>query len=214
MSEPTVQDVMRRWTVSVLERTPVKEIVRVLTSNHVSAVPVVDADRRVVGIVSASDLLPLVMSRRWHRFTAERPETDARAFMMTPAHSVPAEMRVGEAARLASSTGAHVLPVVDETGVLIGVASRGDLVSALLRADSDIRRDIENAVARRGASGVRVAVEQGVVSLTGRAESGAQAAHVQEAASRTPGVIAIASNLDDHGGFGAPHRAADETACH
>src|SRR5215469_7034789 len=51
------KDVMTVNVISVAEQAPVHEIVGLLLKYRISAVPVVDAARRVVGIVSEGDLL-------------------------------------------------------------------------------------------------------------------------------------------------------------
>lgn len=53
----TVEDVMTREVVCTHEGTPYKELVRLLASRRVSAVPVVDGGRHVLGVVSEADLL-------------------------------------------------------------------------------------------------------------------------------------------------------------
>ena len=51
------KDVMTVNVISVTEDAPVHEIVRLLLNYRISAVPVVDSARKVVGIVSEGDLL-------------------------------------------------------------------------------------------------------------------------------------------------------------
>lgn len=52
-----VSDVMTHTVVSVNALTPFKEIVRRMQEYRVSAVPVVDEDRLVLGLVSEGDLI-------------------------------------------------------------------------------------------------------------------------------------------------------------
>ena len=52
-----VKDLMTTQVVTVEPTTPFKEIVACLAEHRVSAVPVVDNDRRVLGVVSEADLL-------------------------------------------------------------------------------------------------------------------------------------------------------------
>ena len=51
-----VSDVMTHAVVAVSADTPFKEVVDTLARNRISAVPVINAERRVMGIVSESDL--------------------------------------------------------------------------------------------------------------------------------------------------------------
>jgi hypothetical protein len=57
MSRWKIEDVMTTDVASVSVDTSFREIVDVLAERHISAVPVVDAARRVVGVVSEADLL-------------------------------------------------------------------------------------------------------------------------------------------------------------
>ena len=51
------RDVMTKQVVTVPPDASVPEIARLLLDRHISAVPVVDADDRVLGIVSEGDLI-------------------------------------------------------------------------------------------------------------------------------------------------------------
>ena len=51
------KDIMTVNVISVSEDTPVHEVVGLLLKHRISAVPVVDGTRKVVGIVSEGDLL-------------------------------------------------------------------------------------------------------------------------------------------------------------
>jgi len=52
-----VKDVMTSEVICAQASTPYKELVWLLTERYVNAVPVVDAERHVLGIVSQADLL-------------------------------------------------------------------------------------------------------------------------------------------------------------
>jgi CBS-domain-containing membrane protein len=51
-----VKDVMTVDVATASEHTPYEELVRLLGERRISALPVVDADQRVIGIVAAADL--------------------------------------------------------------------------------------------------------------------------------------------------------------
>jgi len=57
MQELTAADVMTRDVAVVAPETPLREVAERLTERHVSAVPVVDENGTVVGIVSETDLI-------------------------------------------------------------------------------------------------------------------------------------------------------------
>jgi CBS-domain-containing membrane protein len=91
-----VRDVMVTSVVAAPEQAVFKEIADALIRNRVSAVPVIDADRRVVGLVSEADLLARVSRAhlslpRSHGLSARREErrklhaATARELMTSPA---------------------------------------------------------------------------------------------------------------------------------
>jgi CBS-domain-containing membrane protein len=53
------RDVMSSPVVTVSPDTPLKDVAATLVERGINAVPVVDGDDRLVGIVSEADLLPL-----------------------------------------------------------------------------------------------------------------------------------------------------------
>lgn len=51
------RDVMTTNVITVLEDTPVEEVARILLTRRISAVPVIDSDEQVVGVLSEGDLV-------------------------------------------------------------------------------------------------------------------------------------------------------------
>src|SRR6266511_3106309 len=136
MDTAKVRDVMTSNVVAVRERTGYKEIVEVLVGFKVSAVPVLDAEYRVVGIVSEADLLskaefadehvqaPL-FERRRRRVAREKAAGETASELMTsPAITTGPEASVVEAARLMAAERVKRLPVVGDQGRLIGIVAR------------------------------------------------------------------------------------------
>ena len=112
----TVEDVMTRDVVCAREDTPYKELVRLLATRRVSAVPVVDGRRRVLGVVSETDLLRKqeqparravgrlsVLGRGRDR--AKARATVARELMSRPAITIGPRATLAEAARRLHASG-------------------------------------------------------------------------------------------------------------
>ena len=57
MNQWSVRDVMTGNVVTVSAETPYKDLAETLTRHRVSAVPVVNADGAVIGVVSEADML-------------------------------------------------------------------------------------------------------------------------------------------------------------
>ncbi|MEV0183434.1 CBS domain-containing protein [Streptomyces sp. NPDC050625] len=176
-----VSDVMTHTVAAIGRGAGFKEIVRMMQDWKVSALPVLEGEGRVVGVVSEADLLPKEEFRDSDpdRHTQLRRLDDlakagavtAGELMTAPALTVRADETLAQAARRMAHAGVKRLPVVDELGVLQGVVSRADLLKVFLRDDEDIaeevRREVVSYLFPAPASAIRVTVREGVVQLGG-----------------------------------------------
>ncbi|MFD6997670.1 CBS domain-containing protein [Streptomyces mirabilis] len=177
-----VSDVMTHTVAAVGRKANFKEIVRLMEQWKVSALPVLEGEGRVIGVVSEADLLPKEEFRDSDpdRYTQLRRLSDlakagavtAEDLMTAPAFTVRANATLAQAARTMAHAKVKRLPVVDDMGLLEGVVSRGDLLKVFLRDDEDIaeevRREVVSYLFRAPSSPVRVQVHDGVVTLAGR----------------------------------------------
>jgi osmotically-inducible protein OsmY len=89
--------------------------------------------------------------------------------------------------------------VVDETGKLVGIVSRGDLLKVFLRTDrdlrSDIRRLLDSAQIRLGARGIKVRVSGGIVDMAGNFESKTRLEAIVRAIGEIDGVVGVRSKV-------------------
>ncbi len=177
-----VSDVMTHTVAVVGRQAPFKEIVGLMRDRRVSALPVVEGEDRVVGVVSEADLLPTEELRdgppreyarlRGSAGTAKAGASTAGDLMSAPAVTVRAGATLAEAARVMAREKVKRLPVVDAAGRLEGIVSRADLLDVFLRGDDDIaeevRREIVSHLLPPPDSVVQVEVHDGVATLTGR----------------------------------------------
>ncbi|MGV9345542.1 CBS domain-containing protein [Streptomyces spiralis] len=177
-----VSDVMTHTVVAVGRDAPFKDIVGLMGQWKVSALPVLEGEGRVIGVVSEADLLPKEEFRDSDpdRFTQLRRLSDlakagaltAGELMSSPAVTVHPDATLAEAARIMAQRRVKRLPVVDEEGMLEGVVSRGDLLKVFLRTDDDIaeevRREVVVPLFPSLAERIHVKVSDGLVTLTGR----------------------------------------------
>lgn len=153
---------------------PVREATRVLLEHRVAALPVVDDDGRLVGIVSELDLLRdrLVSDPRshvWPPVSQGPPPPRTVADVMT--REVYALTEADDAATFAdlmAESGVKSVPVVRGERV-VGVVGRRDLLRRLARDDADVRADVEALLAAEAAvvGQWTVAVDDGQVRLSG-----------------------------------------------
>jgi CBS domain-containing protein len=131
---------------------PVEDAMRALVARGVDAGPVVDADGRVVGLLSTGDLIvaegqvhvPTVITllgASWE-LPGERKkfEEDLRravggtvADVMTPdPHTIGPDATLEDAATALHVNDVSRLPVVDADGALLGILARGDVIRAMI----------------------------------------------------------------------------------
>ena len=217
------RDVMTVNVISVREDTPIHEVVSLLLKHRISAVPVVDAAQRVVGIVSEGDLL-----RPEGASSAERRRPwwleaiisgvivsyekaggrTAGAVMTRKVISVNEGTPVNEVAALLERNLIKRVPVLRD-GKLVGILSRANLLHGLADAivhhhepnaanDRELRRWLTKTLLddhKLDAVLLNVTVTDGNVRLWGVVENADEAAVAVRAAKRLPGVKSVESNL-------------------
>ena len=204
-----VSDVMTRKVVAIHEHAQYKDIIAVMRRRHVSALPVVDDHGRVVGIVSEGDLLlkeayadrpsgsPRLLLRRRER--AKAAALTAAGLMTSPAVTVTPQAAAATAAQLMLGEKVKRLPVVDDTGRLVGIVSRADVLGAYDRPDTQIRREILTEVIEGkfflDASAFEVTVTAGVVTIAGQMDDLSAAENLLDAIWDVAGVVDIRNGL-------------------
>ena len=207
-----VDDVMTTAVVSVPPAATYRTVVDLLIGHRFSAVPVVDDQHRVRGVVSETDLLRkieyagreeprLFEGRRRRADRAKAGAGTAADLMSSPPVVVRAGTPIAAAARLMDAEHVKRLPVVDEHGRLLGIVSRGDLLKVHLRPDDEIQRDVAEV-----APELSVAVTDGVVTLTGKVARWSAADLTVRVVRQVPGVVEVVDELaydfDDRNAFG------------
>src|SRR6266542_1696408 len=177
-----VGEVMTTAVDRVRPETPIAQVAKLRRERGVTAVPVVDEENHLLGVVYGMDL-PLVHERPVHGPAAllesmarhpSRARTGQTAAdrMSSPAISVTPDVSLRTAARLLQVHGIHHLPVVSSSK-LVGMVTRRDLLVAFLRDDEQVRRQIVHALEMTyhlTPAQVAVTVHAGVVRLDGRVE--------------------------------------------
>jgi CBS-domain-containing membrane protein len=158
--------------ISVRPETLFKEIAGLLEGHRISAVPVLDDDLRVIGIVSEADLLARedVLEELKARAVGEKAVADTAAELMTsPAVTISAGDDVVLATRIMQARKVKRLPVTDPQGRLVGIVSRRDVLRVFLRSDGDLHADVAHLLELVGVTpgDLRIQVRAGVVHLSG-----------------------------------------------
>ncbi|MDT0469697.1 MULTISPECIES: CBS domain-containing protein [Streptomyces] len=216
-----VSDVMTQSVVAVRLNAPFKEIVQTLGQWKVSALPVLEGDGRVIGVVSEADLLPkeefhdqdltLYAQRERLADIAKAGAATAEELMSTPAVTVHPDVTLAQAARIMAVRHVKRLPVVDDEGILRGIVSRGDLLKVFLRPDDDIEEEVRRTVVSylfpALSHTIHVHVHEGVVTLRGRVQDTSLIAVAARLVRAVEGVVDVEPLLT--GESGAPVGSAD-----
>lgn len=213
------QDVMTPWVATIGAGATVQEAAKLMIERGISALPVVDARDRVIGIVSEGDLarrreLGTDAPRSWWlSLFAEGAASDyvkthgrsVRDVMNRPVVSVRRATPLKEIARLLEKHRIKRVPVL-EAGRLVGIVSRADLVRHLAtlqpppapRASGDraLRRRVLEQLVKSGVQllYVNVTVEGGSAHLWGGVRSAAEQRALRVAARSVHGV----RKVEDH----------------
>lgn len=203
----TVKDAMTTPVVTVRPDTPFKQVLT--TVRAVGAVPVIDDSGLVLGIVCEHDLLAEkgILERSSGRLAAARHRgrrgkaaaATAASLMTSPPVTTRAQATTGEAARLMYRHRLGSLPVVDSSGRLIGIISRGDVLDGFTRQDADIHREVvRDVIARQfllNPQAFTVTVRDGIVTLSGRPESNQVGQLLAAAVRRVEGVLGLRDQM-------------------
>jgi CBS domain-containing protein len=216
------RDVMTKNVRTVNLMTPVREIAQLMISRRISAVPVVDKRRKILGIVSEGDLLRRTEAgterrRGWWSGFFEEPGAQAREYaksrgayardvMTRSVVAVNSTTDVAAIADLMEQLTIKRLPVVDG-GKLVGIVSRRDLLRAVSRAkpagrvkigDADLHRRLKekfDAQPWAASTFVNFVVNKGKVELFGVVQTGEQRDAALVLAETTPGVRSVTDKL-------------------
>jgi CBS domain-containing protein len=214
--------VMTRPVVTVPADATVWAAADILLGSRISAAPVVDADGRMIGIVSEADLMNrpetgTVPGRSWLQRLLTDEAVLARDYMRSHSHHVADVMtravvaveestELEEIARLMQHHGIKRVPIMRD-GKVVGIVSRANLLQGLLAReprpakqtgqDEDLRARISGELARHSwASDIsNVVVENGVAHLWGNACSAQAKDAARVAAENVPGVKRVVNKI-------------------
>jgi len=148
------KEIMTTSVITVSPDTPVAQIARLLREEHISGVPVVDNTGKVVGIVTEIDLIkrharvhfPIYLPFLENLIFLESPRhyqdevrralgATAQEIMTQPVRTARPETDVEEIATMMVEERSNPIPILDETGVLVGIVSHTDIVRLMEQAE-------------------------------------------------------------------------------
>jgi CBS domain-containing protein len=216
-------DIMTTNVITVRPEQSVAALAKLLIDRGISAVLVVNAEDRILGIVSEGDLVHRVIGdneapRPWWLTILGDPNdvpdeyaklhgTTAADVMTRDVITVPSFTPLASIAERLEGSHINRVLIVDE-GKMVGIVSRADVIQAPIagptanpaaKSDREIRRDLLDEFANHAwsnAATFNVAVDDGVVHYWGFVESAGAREAMRIAAENMAGVKSVRSNLD------------------
>lgn len=177
-----VRELMTSPAITCGPQVRLKEAAGLLAGHHVTALPVVDAHGRLVGVLSEADVIARGVPpdpRAHERPTGPgpgpqpgTPSTVGEAMTHFPL-SVRSDADLAEAVELMTGTAVKSLPVLED-GRVVGVVSRADVVAALARSDDRVEAEVDELLRLAAVTDVEVEVREGVVLVAGLADPARQ----------------------------------------
>ena len=145
----TCAQVMSKDVQSVGPKTSLREALRHLREHHIKALPVVDLDNRVIGILTQTDLLDKAdwgMSATgsglgWRLRAISNSDRVLKGkvedIMSAPVKAARPETHLAQIVPFMADAGLHHLPVVDADGRLVGMVTQSDVMAAMFAVATD-----------------------------------------------------------------------------
>jgi CBS domain-containing protein len=216
------RDVMVAPVITVKPHASVKEVAKIFLHNRISAVPVVDDQGKVVGIVSEGDLIrrseaATEREHPWWLAAFSDPENLAAEYVKAHARKVADVMTrnvitaspntpLSAIATLLESHAIKRVPIV-ENAQLVGIVSRANLIQAVASGRKELDITLPDSMIRNKLLAhlktqhwahtrlLNVTVNDGVVDLWGIVNSDTERTAIRVAAESMPGVRAVNDHL-------------------
>jgi CBS domain-containing protein len=216
------RDVMTSPVITVRSTASVKEVAQLFLERRISAVPVVDDQDKIIGIVSEGDLvhrseISTERRRPWWLALMAGDEALVEEYIRAHANQVnnimtrnvitaAPETPLHEIAEMLEKNRIKRLPIVRDQQV-IGIVSRANLVQAIATSgskldvplsDATIRESLLTHLSAQSWAHVRplnVTVNCGVVDLWGYVESDTERKAIRVAAESMPGVRGVNDHM-------------------
>ncbi|HEV2438550.1 MAG TPA: CBS domain-containing protein [bacterium] len=204
------RELMSTPVVTIRRGASLKELAELMVAHSISGVPVVDRDGVLLGVVSESD----VMQKIEGAIAAETdavlprlltvlataldgsPKAAARSvadLMTTRVVSAGPDATVQELVHLMITYFVNRVPIV-ETGRVVGIVTRADILRTLVRPDAAIATELSWRIAHDlwiNPDALKISCRGGIVAIAGTVDTHADAQLVRRWAAKTEGVVGV-----------------------
>ena len=129
-----IRDMMTKAVVSTRPEMPIYEAIRLLAGRNITGLPVVDAELNLVGVLTEKDVLKMLYD------TEDSPDQTVADFMSRYVVTFDAADSIIDLCDCLIDNPFRRVPVTED-GKLVGVASRSDVIRAILRLKRQVPAD-------------------------------------------------------------------------
>ncbi|MDI4634069.1 HPP family protein [Pelomonas sp. V22] len=146
-------DIMSRALITVSHRTPLQEAWALFRAHRIKALPVIDANGEIVGIVTPADFMRAAEAdadgtfeqrlrrlRDWALRPGNTPDEVVGHIMTRQVRVAQVDRHLAELIPMFGSTGHHHIPIVATGKKLVGMITQSDVVAALSRSSGEAPR--------------------------------------------------------------------------
>lgn len=146
-----ISEIMTKDVISVNEETPMQEVAKIISEQRIHAVPVVDSENKVVGIITETDFftkdnanaiyMPSLIdfiksgkmeySEKEREYTTKVLSTKAKDIMSPKCENILPDMKVEEFIRMIKERSFNSYPVANEKRELIGIVTVADVIKLI-----------------------------------------------------------------------------------
>lgn len=216
------KDVMVSPVITVKPTSPLKEVANILLERRISAVPVLDENGKLVGIISEGDLMHRSEAgterrRPWWLLLMAGDDTLATDYIKAHGRKAADVMTrnvitatpdtaLDEIAVLLERNSIKRVPIVSDRKI-VGIVSRANLVQAMASAPTGLEVPLSDAAIRdkllahlkaqpwAHTTTMNITVKDGAVNLWGTVNSETERKAIHVAAETVPGVCSVNDHL-------------------
>ncbi len=148
MAELLAKDIMTKKVVTVGKDATLAELAKLLMKNKISGVPVVDGEKRLVGIVSEADIIvkksslpfPLSFSfafldkyESYTKSTKDFLDIRVEEIMSADVKTARKDITVSKVVNIMINNNINRLPVLDSDNRLVGIITRADIMKSMIK---------------------------------------------------------------------------------
>jgi predicted transcriptional regulator len=119
------KDLMTKDVITVSEDMSIVELAKVLYENKISGVPVVDKDKKLVGVVTEKDLINII-------FSGNVTNTKVGDIMSRNIIKFTPDTDIDKIALAISEKNVRRVIIVDDKDKVVGIVSRRDIIKMLI----------------------------------------------------------------------------------